>query len=149
MIEFSDNSVYWILGTVLIALALLMFGRVTSRNLPSKQRKVRIRKYALTGIAIIFFCLPIFKPFVSSYSNVEFLDEVKAENLNSTEDIANFEKKQARTIERLKKEVVELKRDVYQINLYYSTVIQLLSMMIAIGALTYALRKKEEEESEN
>lgn len=142
-----ENSIYWILGLSLIALAVTISGALTSLHLPAKERKMRVRKFALTGVAVFFLFVPIFKPFVSSYSSAEWTDEIVAENLNSVEDIAKLDKQQTRTIERLKKDVVELKRDAYRMNLYYSSVIQFLSTIIAFGALGFAFRKKEESDN--
>ena len=48
------------------------------------------------------------------------------------EDVAGFEKTQTRQIERLKTEVAEMREDVYRMNLYYSTVVQFLSTLIAV-----------------
>ena len=145
----EENFIYWILGTALTALALTVYGYVTGRNLPPQKRKLHIRKYGLIGLALIFFALPIFKPFVSSYSAVKRSEDLKAENLNSVEDLAEFEKEQARIIERLKQDVVELKNDTYRMNLYYSTLVQLLSTMVAVSALNFAFKKREDEEDEN
>lgn len=142
--SFSENSVYWILGVAVVALLITIVGFLTGTNLPSKERKRHVRKFALIGIAVFCFSLSIFKPFVSNYSSVESLDEIKVGNLGTIEDVAKLEKQQTRTIERLREEVVELRSDAYRMNLYYSGVVQLLSMVIAMGALSYAFGKKED-----
>ena len=140
----QENSIWWLLGIAFIALILTITGQLTSRNLPSKERKMRVRKFALVGLALFCFCLPFFKPFVTSSSYFKYEEQIKAENLNTIEDVAKLDREQTRTIERLKEELVELKRDTYRMNIYYSLVVQLLSMFIATGALIYVFRKKEE-----
>lgn len=146
MIEsITENSVYWILGTALIALALTIFGFITSLHLPIRERQLRVRKFALVGCGIVFFCLPIFKPYVSSFSGVRFLDKINTENLNSVEEIVKCEKDQTRNIERLKSDIVDLRGEVYRMNLYYSSVIQLLSTIIAMISFSFAFKKKEKE----
>ena len=149
MIEsLNENFIYWMLGTTLLALGLAIVGALTSRHLPLKQRRIRVSKFAAVGAAIVLLSLSIFKPYLSSSHSVEFLDELKAENLNSVEEIAAFEKKQTKNIERLKKEVIEQEKNIERTNLYYSTVIQLLSNTIAIILIGVAFRKKESESEE-
>lgn len=98
--------------------------------------------FALIGLGIIFFCLPIFKPYVSSYSAVEDLEIGKPGDLNSQEVHAKHETDQDLNIERLKTEVNRLREDIDQVNSYYSTIVQMLSTMGFVTCLLLVLRFK-------
>ena len=142
---FNENSIYWILGVTLIGLLITLSGFITGRGLPVKQRRLRTQKYAAVALGLLAFSFPIFKPFVSSHSRTKYLDELKAENLDSLEDIAKFDKEQTKNIERLKIEVEDLRKDLNALSDYYGFVIQLFSS--ALGALSVGLylRKAKEE----
>ncbi len=142
---FNENWHYLVLETAVISLIFTILGFITSRNLPEKQRKIHIRKFALIGLAIIFICLPIFKPYISSYSRTENLDKLKTDNLVSVEEIAKFEIDQTYQIERLKNEVEHLREDINQTDLYYSTVVKLLSTGIAVVCFSFAFGFRKEE----
>jgi hypothetical protein len=68
---------------------------------------------------------------------------LKAENLNSIEEISKFEKEQTKNIERLKSEVNNLREDLYQLNRYNRFVIQMFSTGIIVACLLLAFGKKE------
>lgn len=144
--SFQNNAVFWMLGTSFIAVLLIIYAALTSLGLPKRARMLRVRRFALIGLGIFFLLLPLYKPYVSSYSGVVTLDELRAENLTTAEEVAKFEKAQTRQIERLKEEVKELREDVYRMNNYYSGLLQFLSTMIAVLSLNFAFRKKDEDE---
>ncbi|MBS1794340.1 MAG: hypothetical protein JSS81_10825 [Acidobacteria bacterium] len=145
--SFEEHAIYWMLGAALIMVAMTVFGLITSSHLPLPQRKMRIRKFAAIGAAIFFFSLPLFKPMVDSSSNTRFMEPLKAENLKTVEDLEKFERSQTSQIERMKEDILELKRDARRMNLYYSSLVSFLSMAIGTLALSYALRKKETNET--
>jgi len=139
----EQNPAFWVMGIFLIALVVTVTGHLTGLGLPTEQRKKQTRKFALIGAAIFFFVVPIFKPIVWTYSGVKNLDEIKVSELKTNEEIVKLEKEQARQIERLKEEVVELRQDVNRLNRYYSIIFQLLSNLAAMLCLIFALRKDE------
>ena len=141
-----ENSMQWIFGLAVAVLPITIAGFVTSRNLPPQQRKTRIRKFAAIALAIFAFGAPIFSPFVSSFTGTKYLNELKAEELNSTEDIARLEKEQAQQIEQLKAEVEELRADLYAVNNYYKALMQFFAMAIGAAALSFAFRKRKSED---
>ena len=112
----NDNTVYWILGVILIAAIIMIFGHITSRNLLGKQKKNRSRKFAAIAMALMWFSFPLLSPYISSYSRTSYLDELKADNPNYIENIAKFEEEQTRNIERLKSEVQNLRDELYELN---------------------------------
>jgi len=135
-----DNFLFWLLGIAAIAGLLTVYGILTSRALPETQKAARVRMFALVGLGILFFFLPIFKPYVSSYSVVEDLEIAKPGDLDSPEDHIRHEKDQDGNIERLKIEVNRVREDIDRVNLYYSTVVQILSTMGFVTCLILALR---------
>jgi hypothetical protein len=140
----ENNSVYWLLGFALLALIITIVGIFTSAKLPAEQRLKHRRKFALVGAAIFFFGIPVFKPTVWTYSGVRNLDKIEVADLGSADQELKLEKEQARQIERLKEEVIELRREVRDANRYYSTVFQLLSNIAAMLCLIFAFRKDEQ-----
>jgi hypothetical protein len=142
----NENFIFWIFGLSAIALLITVAGFVASRKLPAKAKKIRVRKFAAISIALMVLSFPIFRPFATSSSNSKYLDELKAEKLNSAEDFARFEEDQTRQIERLKEDVRELREDLYAVNLYYSSLTQFLSTMIAAAAVSFAFRKRKPED---
>jgi hypothetical protein len=144
MIErFSDNSLYWVFGGTCIALTVVLFGLISSRNLDKEQRKLKVRKFGLIGLGLWFCCLGIFKPHISSYSMVENLDHIKIENVETFGEINKRDAEQIRNIEMLKVEVFDLRNDLDRMNSYYSTVMQFASTMAAVACFTVAFIKKD------
>jgi hypothetical protein len=144
MIEtIENNPVYWILALALIALICTLFGLITGAKLPTEERKIHTRKFALIGAAVFFSTVPIVKPLIGSYSGVESLDKIEISELATTDQIVKLEKEQARQIERLKEEVIELRKDVRNANQYYSTIFLLVSNIVGMLCLTFAFRKDE------
>lgn len=141
----NENSIWWILGAIIITAVITVIGFIFSRNLPKKQKTLRIRKFAAVGLAFFFFCLPIFKPYISFAGRASFLEELKADNLNSIEEIAKFEKEQTRQIERLKNEAEHLREELKAVNLYYGFMIQILSTVIATACLIFVFMKREKD----
>lgn len=141
----NENSLYWILGVAVIALIFTVAGLITGRKLPENRRKVHIQKYAALGLTVMAFSIPLFKPLVSPHAGTRHLDELKIENLDSTERLAELEKEQSRQIEQLKEEVVLLRDDLYAMNLYYGMAIQFSSIIFGVFALNFFSRKRKEE----
>lgn len=144
----NENAIWWILGISVIGLIITFIGIGASMNLPAQEKKNRIRKFAAIAVALMAFTIPIFKPFVSSYSSAGYMEELKAENLNSPEDFAQFEKTQSRQIERLKTDIKELREDLYVTNLYYSTLTGMFTTALGVIALNFAFRKRKSEDDD-
>lgn len=89
----NDNSMEGIFGIAILGAVLVIVGLITSRKLPKTQKNNRVRKFGAVALALIFFGFMTFAPFVPSYSNARSLDELKVENINSIEDVAEFNKK--------------------------------------------------------
>jgi hypothetical protein len=142
----NDDSIYWMLAVVVTAFLIAILGFITGRNLPKKLKKMHMRKHAAIWLALVAFSVPVFNPFIFSFSQTEFLDDLKAENLGSVEDLAKFEKEQSRQIELLKEEVKDLRNDLYAVNRFYSTVSQFSLAVIAAFSLSSAFRKRKNEE---
>lgn len=142
---FNENSIYWILGVTTVGALIMLIGFIASRNLPTGQKKLRVQKFAAVALALVAFSLPIFKPFISSYSRTESLDELKAESLYSVDEIAKFDKEQTRNIERLKNEVKDLRNELDAVNTYYGAVTQLISTALAVICLNFVFRRRKEE----
>jgi hypothetical protein len=135
-----DNFVWWFLGLVGIALLLMLYGLVSGLRLPERPKAARIRMFATFGLGLIFLILPIFRPFVSSYSRVEDLEITKADKINSQADLVKHEDDQARDLERIKSEVNRLREDVDRMNSYFSIAVQLLSSIVFVTCLALAQR---------
>ena len=105
-----ENFIFWLLSPTAVAGLLTVYGIVSGRTLPDMQKAARIRMFALIGLAVIFFCLPIFKSYVSSYSVVEDLEITNPSGLDSQEARAKHELNQDRNIEKLKTEVNRLRK---------------------------------------
>ena len=144
MIEsIENNSVYWILGLALLALLITFIGIFTSAKMPKDEAFKHRCNYALIGAAVFFFTVPIVKPLIGSYSGIESLDKIEISALATTDQIVKLEKEQALQIERLKEEVIELRKDVRNANQYYSTIFLLVSNIVGMLCLTFAFRKDE------
>ena len=135
-----DNFVWWFLGVVGLALLLIMYGLTSGLALPEKQKTARIRMFASIGLGIIFLVLPIFKPYVSSYSRVEDLEIKKVDNVSSPVDIVKHEEDQSSDIEQIRREVNRLRDDLDRMNLYFTTMVQLFSSLGFVMCLVLALR---------
>lgn len=135
-----DNFIFLLLGVAAIAGIFTLYGILTGRDLPETQKVARIRMFALIGLGILFFFLPIFKPYISSYSVVEDLEITNPGDLSLQEVHVKHERNQNRNIERLKSEVNRLRKDIDQANFYYSTIVQMLSTMGFVTCLIFALR---------
>ncbi len=144
----NGNATHWFIVMLLISLLITFVGFFTSRKLPEKRVKIHRRKFAAVGLALVAFAIPVFNPFVIPYSGTESLDNLKAENLTSTESLAKFETEQSRQIERLKEEVKKLRDDLYAVNSYYSALIQVFSTAMAVLALSLAFQGRKEKDFE-
>ena len=133
---------------MVIGSLIAFVGFFTSRNLPERPGKIQRKKFAAVGLALILFAIPIFNHLVIPYSGLESLDNLKAENLTSTESLAKFETEQSRQIERLKEEVTKLRNDLYAVNSYYSALLQVFSTAWAVTVLALAFRKRKEKDLE-
>ena len=89
-----ENFIYWYFGLAVIAGLITLTGFIFARKFPISERGTVIRKFAAVGLAFVILFLPIFRPHISSYSRIENLDELKTENLDSVEKIAEFEQLQ-------------------------------------------------------
>jgi cytochrome bd-type quinol oxidase subunit 1 len=144
MIEIlTEYSIYGLLFTVLLAAFLTFIGAISGYRLTPEKGKARTRKFALVGAAIFFFCLPIFKPHVSSYLFSKNFVQSQTEKFDTVEKIAARQDLQSDNIEKLRQDMIDLKKDVYNMNLYYSTIIQLLSMLLGIFCFSIAFRKSD------
>jgi len=126
---------YWLLAVAAIALVLTTVGSVTARKLSPENRKIRVRRYAGLGLAIMFFSLPLFRPFVSStpYSlNKEARQEAKVTN-------ADRELQQNNLIGDLREEVISLRTDLKNTAEYYSLVFLFLSAVMGTTFLSLFL----------
>ncbi len=110
----NEYRIYLLLGAILVMLAFVIFGSLTSRNLPPEKRKFHVRKFTLIGLAVLLFCLPIFKPFVYSYSQAKHIETKYVGKLDSIEQVSEYQAKQEKDIRLLKEDVMELKEDLYQ-----------------------------------
>lgn len=138
-----ENGEYWFLGIILIGILISIIGSLTGRNLPQKQKQMRVFKSTAGGLALIAFSLPLFIPYISPFSSIDYLNTLKAENLNSVEDIAKFEQDQTQNIEELKTEIKILRKEIYEMNRFYERITHFLSIVIGIFSFTYAFRKEE------
>lgn len=143
-----DNFMEWFLGIAVLSATITIIGLVTSRNLPKTQKKNRTQKFAAAGLALVFVCLPMFRPHVSSYSKAEYLDELEVPSIKSLEDAAKFNRKQADYIEDLRVDVKRLRDDLDSANSYYSNAIQLFSLVIAMICLTFVFGKRKKDDLE-
>ena len=144
----NENSIYWMIAPAIIGLAVLLIGFVTSLKLPQEKRKNYIRKFAAVSLAIIFFCLPFSKPYVSFFSKATFVREQKAEILTSFEEITKYERDQTENIELLKEEVEKLREELDDVNAFYGDAIQTFSLVFALGFLFFTFRKEEKKSEE-
>lgn len=64
------------------------------------------------------------------------------------EELKDFEKEQAVSVYFLKKEVAELKSDLYKVNRYYSVVTQVFGTSIIAILLLFVVNSKPKEEEE-
>ncbi len=140
------NDANYIVGGLGIALLLAgcigFIGLVKSTTLSEENKKIIIRKYVLIGLGIFIFCLPMFKPYVSSYSRSEGIRETASEELKTIEEISKTQLIQAENIESLKKDVVELKRQLKNTHLYYSFIIQMFSIFGGMLCFNFAFQSK-------
>lgn len=144
-----ENSTYWMLSLTVGSLIITTVGLIASMNLPPVRRKIRIQKFGAVALALMMLSIPAFRPFISSYSGVRSLDELKTEHLSaaaSPEDLVKFEKEQARQIERLKEEVNSLRDDLHETNFFYGTLTQIFGQLIVTAALIFAFRKRKDED---
>ncbi|MEQ1765702.1 MAG: hypothetical protein ABL984_21415 [Pyrinomonadaceae bacterium] len=126
---------YWFLAVAAIALGLMTVGSVTARKLSPENRKIRIRRYAGLGLAIMFFSLPLFRPFVSStpYS----LNKEPRQEAGMTS--AEHELQQNNLIGDLREEIISLRTDLKTTAEYYSLVIFFLSALLGSTFLSLFL----------
>lgn len=144
----NDDFMNWFLVVAVLSAVMTIVGLVTSRNLPEKQKKIRTQKFAAAGLALVFFCLPMFRPPVSSYSKAEYLDELEVPSIKSLEDVAKFNRKQADYIEDLRVDIKRLRDDLHSTNLFYTNAIQLLSFAGAMFILSSGFIKRKEDDLE-
>ncbi len=143
MEHIQQNSFYFIYAVAAVSLIITFIGVIASLKLPIEQRVRRIGKFALVGAALFLFVVPVFKPMIWYYTPVKYLDKIEVAEQPTTEDFIKIEKQQVQQIERLKEEVVELRREVRDANMYYSTIFQLLSHLAAMLCMFFAFRKDE------
>lgn len=141
MTDYFNN---WMLGLAALAAILSYIGFLSGRKLEPIARKKRLRKFAAIGLAIFFFGISAFEPYVSPHSYAEDIEEVKPKNLDSMEELVKFANDQSQYIHQLKKDIVELKSDVYKMNRFYSAVTRFLTTVIAVIFISFAFRKKDE-----
>lgn len=139
-------SMNWIVGIAIISGIILFAGFITSRNLPEPAKKVRIQKFAAIALVLMLISFPIFQPFVPSHSETKYLGELKSENLGSVDEIARFDKEQTQNIEELKREVEDLRKDIYLLNRYYGNITLLLSIALTALYIIHFFRKEKSAE---
>jgi hypothetical protein len=140
----NDNYMNWIFAISMAGAVITAIGFITSRNLPEIQKKPRIRKFAAVALGLLFFGFALFEPFVSPYSNARHFEELKVERINSLEDVADFNRKQAYIISDLNEDVKDLRADLYSVTRYYSNVTKILLATVAVLVFNFAFVKKEE-----
>lgn len=132
----------WFVVIALISAIMLITGFITSRSLPEPTKKIRIQKFAAIALLLMLISFPIFQPYVSGFSETKFLSELKSENLGSIDEIAKLDKDQTHNIEVLKREVEDLRKDVYLLNRYYGNITTLLSFALAALFIIHFFRKE-------
>lgn len=137
----------WQYATMLFSAILLIAGLILSRNLPPKKKKSRIQKFACAALIPMALIILFERPYVSFIPKTLYFREQKAENLNSFEEIAKFEKDQTRNVELLREEVEKLREEIDAVNDYYGG----LAQISVTGLLTFCIlriTKKDEDLAE-
>lgn len=135
---------FLVLGLALIVLFIILISIVSSRRLTAEARKMRVRKFALIGAGIFFFGVPMFKPTVYPSSNAKYLDKIEVGELATTGQIEKFETDQTEQIEEIKKDIIEIRKDIHKINSFYSSIILLMANMLMVACFTLAFSKKKD-----
>jgi hypothetical protein len=134
------DSLVWVVG---LSVLLTLIGFISARGLPPKRRNLRIRRFAAAGGALVFLALPLCKPHIVSYSSIEFDEPVASLPTSSSLDaVTKHIQEQDRAIERLRKEAIKAREDLYEVDFYYSTVAQLFSILGAITFFNLALSSR-------
>ncbi len=144
----EDNYGTWLLISGIVQVVFMLFGHFSGRKLPSNIRKHRFRRVAAIGLAAMVFSLSVYRPFTSSFSHSNNLPASKMYPPTGIEELKEFEKAQAESVYFLKKEVAELKSDLYKVNRYYGGVTQLLGTSIITMLLLFVFISKPDEEEE-
>jgi hypothetical protein len=138
----ETSPALWILGLAFVAFILTVIGFLSSSKLTPELRKKRVRKFALIGAGIFFLGVTIFKPFVYSSSNAKYLDKIEVGELATSEQSGKLETNQTEQIERMKEDIIDLRKDIHKMNMFYSTVIQVLANILAGICFAFAFSKE-------
>ena len=130
---------YWFLAVAGIAIAIMIVGSISARKLSPENKKIRMRRYAGLGLAILFFSLPLFKPFVSSTPYFLAKDRHQEAALTSSSATAEHELQQNNLIEDLREEVISLRTDLENTADYYYFVVFFLSVLMGSTFLSLFL----------
>jgi cell shape-determining protein MreC len=137
----------WQYALMLFSMIILIAGFITSRSLPPKSKKSCVQKFACAALIPMALLFLFDRPYVSFVPKTFLFREQKAENLNSFEEIAKFEKDQTRNVELLREEVEKLREELDEVNHYYGG----LTEFFVIGLLTFCISritKKDEDLAE-
>ncbi len=117
----EDNYGTWLWITTLATAVFLLIGHLFTRKLSSNLRKLRFQRFAAIGLAAMIFSITVYRPFISSYSRSNNLPVSKMYPPTEIEDLKEFEKEQSLSVFYLKKDVADLRNDLYKVNRYYET----------------------------
>jgi hypothetical protein len=144
----EDNYGTWLLITGLVPVVFMLIGHFSGRKLPVNLRKHRFRCFAAIGLSAMIFSLSFNQPFIYSFSLSNNLPESSMNPPTSVEQLKEFEKQQSQSVYYLKRDVADLKNDLYKVNRYYAGVTQLLSTSIIVMLLLFVIYTKPKEHEE-
>ena len=133
----------WTLAALGAAILIIFVGFLSARDLPEKQKRSRLRKFAAFAMIPLILTLLLPHPFVA---------KPYASTPPPASEAGRFEPssaEQAKEIRRLQEEVFKLRTDLAEVNDYYRHVTST-ALFIALGfLLSYSFRKNDEEEVVN
>ena len=143
-----DAMLKFVLVFTAISLFILIVGLITSRNLPPKKKKSHIRKFAAIALLPISFGIYTSKPSVSWHSRTEIgFEEQQTDNLNSTKEIAEYEKNQLSNIKLLKEEVEDVRKDLAELEKHYTLLLAVFfGFLWSLAFILFFKKDKEDEE---
>jgi|GEM_PF-4705897 len=144
---------YWSFAAILLSVAILAFGFWFSKDLSGRRKRDRVQRFAVAAM-FPFAILFMFPPYVSEYSGVDVLDELQSVDSQSVQELSKQSAEQARYINRLRKEVVRLRKEVSDANRFYNRFVSFFTTGFFVFTIVYPFRRvdprldQEEGESE-
>jgi hypothetical protein len=149
MFEFDGlMSSGWMLVISSVLSVWMIAGFISSRKLPEIERRARIRKFGAVGLTVLLGWVLVSDPPVPSYTNLSDREYQEPANLETTEQVVKQFREQNYRLERVEREAVRLREDLYNVHQHYRILLLLVVMVGSTLIINRGFPKKNQQPEE-